>query len=72
MRLYILTLFIALPAATYASVLPRQPSSDTLVGNCIGPGELCGGRGILCCGNMACTRRDSEKVRFKAHCSDLR
>ena len=56
MRLTVLALFIALPAAAYGAVCPQlglEYSSLEFKGNCAALGESCADRG--CCDSLKCT-----------------
>jgi hypothetical protein len=52
MRLSVLALFIALPAAAYAAVCPQQ-GTDLKVQACGERGDWCNER-IICCGRLEC------------------
>jgi hypothetical protein len=60
MRLSVLALFIALPAAAYAAVSPVQRSPDSDPG-CARPFGLC--INAVCCGDLQCV----DNVRLIAH-----
>ena len=76
MRLSVLALFIALPAAAYAAVTPQQgqpaASSDQkapIVDSCIPESSPCGNGGT-CCGSLVCTPNQAKPdtlVCFIAH-----
>ena len=54
MRLTVLALFIALPAAAYGAVCPQsEQSSLEFKGSCAAFGESCADRG--CCDSLKCT-----------------
>src|ERR1019366_8762711 len=52
MRLTVLALFIALPAAAYAAVCPQQHSIDSEVA-CAERGDWCNDE-VPCCGRLEC------------------
>ena len=77
MRLSVLALFIALPAAAYAAVTPQgqqgQPAQTNpktpTADNCIPESSLCGNGGT-CCGSFVCTpnkEKPDTLVCFMAH-----
>ena len=78
MRLSVLALFIALPAAAYAAVTPQgqqgQPAASgdqkaPVVDSCIPESSPCGNGGT-CCGSFVCTPNQAKPdtlVRFIAH-----
>jgi hypothetical protein len=55
MRLSILALFIALPAAAYAAVCPQGPQqgSNDVHAECAERGQWCNSE-ITCCGRLQC------------------
>lgn len=66
MRLSILTILIALPAAAYAAVCPQQFSIDFDLG-CVPRGGRCSDANP-CCGFFKCmSNGNSPRVRINAH-----
>ena len=62
MRLSVLALLIALPAAAYAAVCPQQHSMD----DCGERNDYCSDE-IPCCGRLECRWNGFTNVRLMSH-----